>query len=55
MTTMNACCAAPSGRATRSREKCTGQPYVEFSNLERDEMRDSTLRHIDEIVRQLTA
>jgi hypothetical protein len=36
-----------------------GHPYVELphpiSNLKPDEMRDLTLRHIDEIVRQLTA
>ena len=36
-----------------------GHPYVELphpiSNLKRDEMRDLTLGHVDEIVRQLTA
>ncbi|MBI4204871.1 MAG: hypothetical protein HY527_07575, partial [Betaproteobacteria bacterium] len=36
-----------------------GHPYVELphpiSNLKRDEMRELTLRHEDEIVRQLTA
>jgi hypothetical protein len=36
-----------------------GHPYVELphpiSNLKREDMRELTLRHVDEIVRQLTA